>query len=236
MMLSVVMPVYNEEAAIRRVVEEHVTVLRSTPLPFEIVCVDDGSRDSTPQILLQLQHEYPEVRVVRQCNQGIYGAFTRGYQECRGTHVYSTGSDGQWPAVNLITMLSELQAGADLVVGVRTNRREIYTLSRRIVSGTFNNLPRFLFNVTLEDAGSVKLGKREIFQFDLISRSVFSEAERLIRAHDSGFRITFLPIQFMTRSGGKASGASWKNIYHSTVDLVRCWYVYRGPRRKCPGL
>jgi len=225
------MPVYNEQASIRNVVQEHANVLRSMAAPFdswEIVCVDDGSRDSTPEILAELQREHPQLRVVRQPNQGIFRAFTRAYQEARGTHVYSTGSDGQWPAENLLTMLPQLQAGADLVVGVRTNRRQVYTMSRRIVSHAFNLLPRLLFSVRVEDAGSVKLGRREIFQFDLISRSVFFEAERIIRAHNSGFRVAFVPIQFLTRSGGKATGASWKNIYTSTVDLIRCWFRYRG--------
>lgn len=228
MMLSVVMPVYNEQASIRSVVLEHVDVVQKlTPDNWEIVCVDDGSKDDTPHILADLQRSVPQLRVVRQQNQGIFRAFSRAYREARGTHIYATGSDGQWPAANLIAMFPELRAGADLVVGVRTNRREVYTLSRRIVSCAFNLLPRILFNVPVEDAGSVKLGVRAVFDFDLISQSVFFEAERIIRAHRTGYRVAFVPIDFLTRSGEKATGASWKNIRASAFDLMRCFHTYR---------
>jgi glycosyltransferase involved in cell wall biosynthesis len=230
MMLSVVMPVYNEEASIRCVVVEHVDVLRRLNPPvdsWEIVCVDDGSKDATPAILEELQKEVPELRVVRQKNQGIFQAFTRAYNEARGTHVYGTGSDGQWPAENMIPMLAEVRAGAHLVVGVRTNRRQVYALSRRLVSRAFNVLPRLLFGVRVEDAGSVKLGVREIFQLKLISSSAFFEAERIIRAHKMGYRVSFVPIQFLTRSGGKATGASLKNVTSSMRDLIRFWHAFR---------
>jgi len=123
-------------------------------------------------------------------------------------------------------MLEHLLAGADLVVGVRNNRREVYTVARRILSFGFNMLPRVLFGVTVQDAGSVKLGRREIFLFDLTSTSPFFEAERIIRASREGYQIDFVPIRFMVRSGGKASGSSWKNIRASVRDLFRCLAVY----------
>ena len=107
-MLSVTMPVYNEEVSIQKVVMDHVEVLErlGSALPaWEIVCVDDGSRDRTPQILGELQARDPRVRVIRQANQGIYGAFTRAYKESRGSHIFVTGSDGQWPATNIETLL-----------------------------------------------------------------------------------------------------------------------------------
>jgi glycosyltransferase involved in cell wall biosynthesis len=223
--LSVVMPAYNEETAIERVILEHVAVLKRMGLAlaaWEIVCVDDGSTDRTPEIMAEVQRAEPRVRVVRQPNQGIFGAFSRAYREARGSHIYSTGSDGQWPAENLLKMFASLQTGADLVIGVRMNRREVYTPARRLISKAFNVLPRVLLGVRVEDAGSVKLGVREVFQIDLISRSPFVEAERIVRAHRAGYKVDFVPIQFLTRLGGKEKGASWKNISTSAVDLLRC--------------
>jgi glycosyltransferase involved in cell wall biosynthesis len=228
-MLSVVMPVYNEEAAIESVIVEHRDVLQglheSVP-EWEMVCVDDGSVDGTPEILRSLQARVPQLRVIRQENRGIYGALERVFQESRGTHVYVTGSDGQWPAKNLETMLPAVAGGADLVVGVRKNRREVYSAARRLVSGCFNLLPRILFGTPIEDAGSAKLGVREVFRYDLISRSVFSEAERIILAHRHGLRIEFVPIHFLPRTGGKAVGASWRNVRSSVRDLFRCLWAY----------
>jgi glycosyltransferase involved in cell wall biosynthesis len=224
------MPVYNEEACIETVVLDHIRVLEQLKprvTQWEVLCVDDASRDRTAQILADLSQRQPGLRVLRNpTNLGISGAFMRCHLEARGDYVYSTGSDGQWPPENLVPMLDRVLAGADLVVAVRTNRREVYSLSRRIVSSCFSLLPRALFGVAVEDAGSVKLGIRAIFQFDLISTSPFAEAERLIKASRSGYRISFLPIKFALRTGGKATGASWKNIRTSVRDMFRCLRVY----------
>jgi len=224
------MPVYNEEASIEPVVLEHVRVLEELSprvSEWEVVCVDDASRDRSPEILAALSRREPRLRVLRNpTNLGIYGAFTRCYQEARGDYIYFTGSDGQWPAENLLAMFERVLAGADLVVGVRTNRHEVYTLPRRVVSYFYNLLPGLLFGVPVQDAGSVKVGRRAIFQFDLVSRSPFFEAERIIKAVRAGYRVDFVPIRFVPRAGGKARGGSWKNIRTSVRDMLSCFRVY----------
>ena len=230
MFLSVVMPVYNEEASIEAVVLEHVHILEKLSPRFsdwEVVCVDDASRDRSAEILAALSHREPRLRVARnETNLGIYGAFMRCYREARGTYIYSTGSDGQWPPENLEVMLERLLAGASLVVGVRTNRHQVYTVPRRIISYFFNQLPHILFGVRVNDAGSVKLGLRAIFDFDLVSKSPFFEAERIVKAIRTGYRVDFVPIRFVPRAGGKARGGSWKNIRASVRDLFTCLRVY----------
>jgi glycosyltransferase involved in cell wall biosynthesis len=228
-LLSITMPVYNEQASIESVVLEHVEVLerlRSAVPEWEIVCVDDGSRDRTPEILRDLQKRVRQLRVIRQENQGIFGAMTRAYEEARGSHIFVTGSDGQWPAGNLELLLGPALSGADLVVGVRSNKREVYTPARRLVSGAFSLLPRILFGVRVEDAGSNKLGVREVFEYPLISRSVFFEAERIILAQRKGRRVEFVPIRFLSRTEGKAVGGNWKNLRSSVADLLRCLWKY----------
>jgi uncharacterized protein YqgQ len=137
-----------------------------------------------------------------------------------------TGSDGQWPAANLEVLLRPLLAGAEVVIGVRTNRHEVYTPARRVISTAFNRLPQVLFGARLQDAGGTKLGVREVFDYDLISRSPFFEAERIILAQRHGLRVEFVPVQFLTRSGGKAMGASARNVRTSVIDLFRCLWKY----------
>ncbi len=229
-LLSLVMPAYNEEANIEPVMLDHVRALERMKqvIPqWEIVCVDDGSTDTTPGVLASLADRIPQLRIIRQDNQGIFGAVNRGYSEARGAFIYSTGSDGQWPAENLETMLASLLSGADLVIGVRTNRRQVYTPVRRVISLFFNLLPQVLFGVAVKDAGSIKLGKREAFRFDLISRSPFFEAERIIRAKRTGLKVDFVPIRFLPRVSGKEKGASLTNVLGSVRDLFRCFRAYR---------
>src|SRR3989338_5015385 len=95
--LSVVIPAYNEENTIEKVVREHVQVLSlSTGLvqDWELICLDDASTDETFPILSCLAHQINKMRVVRhEKNQGIYESFTHLFREARGTHIYQTASD-----------------------------------------------------------------------------------------------------------------------------------------------
>lgn len=240
MILSVVLPAYNEQASIEQVILDHARVLSGLNGhldDWEIVCLDDASTDGTLARLRELEQRIPRLRVLtHETNQGIFQSFDDLFAAARGTHIYLTASDGQWPAANLPRLLIEIARGADLAVGVRLNRAEIYSPQRRAVSWMFNLMPRLLFGVKTEDAGSVKLGLREIFTFDLISRSPFAEAERIIRAGREGYRVAFAPIQFLRRSAGKERGASWRNIRRSFADCLRCYSAYRArpvlsPRR-----
>ncbi|HEV2687400.1 MAG TPA: glycosyltransferase family 2 protein [Bryobacteraceae bacterium] len=234
MVLSVVLPAYNEQGSIEQVILDHERVLHTLGgelEDWEIVCLDDASQDQTLSILNRLAPNIPKLRVLRhERNQGIFQSFHDLFAAAHGTHVYLTASDGQWPAENLAKMLPALRNGADLVVGVRGNRNEIYSASRRVVSYLFNLMPRLLFGVRTSDAGSIKLGLREIFTLDLISRSPFVEAERIIQARRHGHRVEFVPIDFLRRSAGKEGGASWRNVRRSIADCFRCFAHYQAAR------
>ena len=227
--LSVTMPVYNEQAALRDVISEHVNVLESLVTSgrisdWEVVCLDDGSTDRSPQILEDMAAEIPRVRIMRhRRNLGMFQTMTDVARAARGTHVYLTGSDGQWPAENLIRLVDAVrQSGADIAVWARQNRSEVYSLRRRILSYGFNLLPRVLFGVRTVDAGSAKLAIKELYELDLISRSNFFEAERLIVAHRRGYRAVHVQADFEARSGGKETGARLRCILRSLWDCLRC--------------
>jgi glycosyltransferase involved in cell wall biosynthesis len=234
MFLSIVMPAYNEEAHIQAVIEEHhdaITQLAHSLDDWEILCLDDGSKDGTASVIDRLAQHTNKIRLLRHAeNKGIYQSFTDLYHSARGTHIYSTGSDGQWPASNLLKMFAALQTGADLVVGVRQNRSAVYSLRRRFISYTFNLLAKMFFGLATRDAGSVKLGVRDVFTCDVISRSPFMDAERIIRAHKSGSNVKFVPITFLPRAHGKGKGASLRNIVASLRDCFRLLYTTKMSR------
>jgi glycosyltransferase involved in cell wall biosynthesis len=223
--LSIVMPAYNEQAHIEAVIREHIDIiggLSDSLDDWEIVCLDDGSQDDTAEIVRRLSEQTKKVRlVVHTENKGIHQSLVDLYLNARGTHIYFTGSDGEWPAENLIKMFPALEGGADLVIGVRQNRSEIYNLRRRFISYGFNLLMKLLFGLATQDAGSIKLGVRDVFTCDVISRSPFSEAERIIRAYRRGYRVDFVPIQFLHRAHGKGKGATWRNVFGSLWDCLR---------------
>ena len=227
---SIVIPVYNEEKVIREVLRDHVAVLAQmgeAMADWEIICLDDGSSDQSFLILQEEARANPRIVVLKnEHNKGIAETFRLLFQNAKGTYVYATGGDGQWPAENCQRLWERLRAtSADLVVGVRENRNEVYGLWRRILSYGFNLVPQIFFHVRTADANGIKLGRREIFQLPLDSRSFFGEVERIIKARDRGFKVDFAPVLFLPRTAGKARGGQWRNIWATVKDLIK--YIFR---------
>jgi hypothetical protein len=118
----------------------------------------------------------------------------------------------------------------DIIIAARKDKH--YGPMRRFVSWAFNTIPWFLFGVKTYDAGAVKLVRREIIQrFTLVSRSPFSEAERLIRAARGGYRITTCPVDVSERRTGRARGVSLSALIEAGKDVCRVWLALHGPRK-----
>src|SRR5208283_3956603 len=117
MKLSVVMPIYNERATLREVVLKVLSV----PLEIELICVDDGSRDGSREILAELQSEHPQIRIVLQPdNMGKGAALRRGIQEATGDFVIIQDADLEYDPAEYPLRLGHLVQGkADVVFGSR---------------------------------------------------------------------------------------------------------------------
>jgi len=118
--LSVVLPVYNEEDNLEPVWSELIPILESTRRSFEVVFVDDGSSDGSPNILRQFAEQDPRVRIVRFArNFGQQMAHTAGLRNARGKVVIIMDADMQTPAENIPAFLARLDDKYDIVYGVR---------------------------------------------------------------------------------------------------------------------
>jgi glycosyltransferase involved in cell wall biosynthesis len=221
--LSIVMAVYNEERALPEVLDEALEVVAAAPLPSEIVLVDDASTDRSLEILRDYERRHAGVlRVLRhEANRGIMGAFETLYHAARGRFVFLNASDGQWKTAECLRFL-EVCDRYDIIVGRR--RVKHYTLWRRLVSGSFNLLPRILFGVPTYDAGSIKLFRADVLRIPLMSRSPFREAERIIRANRLGYRVGAVDVEHHDRRRGRATGARLRLVVLSVADLWRCWW------------
>jgi dolichol-phosphate mannosyltransferase len=224
--LSIIMPLFNEEASIKAVLAEHVKMVKSISdllQDWEILCLDDGSTDHTLSILNEMKQEYPKLRIIKnETNQGINFSFMRLHREARGTHIYHTAGDGQWPAKNCEVLLQTLlKENADVVLGVRENLKKIYSPWRRALSAGFNLIPLIFYRLKTTDANGIKLGSRSFFSIEVRSKSFFAEIERLIEAKRLGFKVSSANVEFLTRSGGTAKGARAQNIITSLWDAFR---------------
>lgn len=221
MFLSIVIPVYNEEKNIGAVLDEHIARLKDID-QWEILCVDDASTDGTWGLLEAYAGRQPRLRLLRhETNQGISPSFQQLFEEAGGEYIYLTAGDGQWPAENLTRLLKTYQeTQADLVIGVRQGRRQVYGIGRRILSYGFNYSAKVLLGINAEDANGIKLGRKEIFTLPLRSKSFFSELERLAAAYKKGYHIVHAPVIFLPRKFGVAQGARLKNIAVTLKDFI----------------
>jgi glycosyltransferase involved in cell wall biosynthesis len=230
--VSICAPAYNEEGAIDAFVDDCFDALEGKgaafALDYEVIVVDDGSRDRTYERLLARAASWPRLRVLRHPeNRGIPAAWRTIYGASTKPYVFLIGSDGQWRCADLWPMLEAQRRGADVVVGVRQNKSRIYTPFRRVISRGYRLATRLLFGVDLRDPGSLKLAPREVFVTELVSDSVFADAERLLRAVRSGMTIDFVPCHFEPRRTGVATGARRDVVARAARDLVRTFAALR---------
>ncbi len=122
--LSVVVPMFNEQAVIGVFLARLRPVLEGLRLSYEVVCVDDGSTDSTAEVLFAARHDWPELRVVRLLrNAGHQAALTAGFDTARGDHVLTIDADLQDPPETIIEMVEIARSEqVDVVYGVRSDR------------------------------------------------------------------------------------------------------------------
>ena len=160
--LSVVVPIFNEEAVLPLLVERLRPVADAWGVSYEVLCVDDGSTDATPVLLQRLRREWPQVRVLRlRANAGHQAAISAGLARARGAWVATIDADLQDPPEALGEMLSLARTeGVDVVYGVRTDRTSD-TAFKRLSARAFYRSIRALSTVDAHvDAGDFRLMSR----------------------------------------------------------------------------
>src|SRR5438552_16755905 len=159
--LSVVFPVYNEEENLPILLEEIARALDPTGRPYEVIAVDDGSRDRSLSVLHELRAKYPQLRVLTFAkNSGQTAALDAGWRAARGRYVVSLDADLQNDPADIPAMMRTLeQSGVDMVIGVRVNRQD--TWSKKMQSRIGNGVRNWITRDQITDTGcSLKLARR----------------------------------------------------------------------------
>ncbi|HEU0108106.1 MAG TPA: glycosyltransferase family 2 protein [Vicinamibacteria bacterium] len=224
--MSVVFPMYNEEAYARRAVSAARAVLMAELPDWEIVIVDDASTDGTPALVDALAREDPRVRVVRNpVNRQLGGALRAGYAAATKDLVFYTDADlpvdlHQLPrAVRLL----EYQE-ADIVAGYRFDRTS-EGLVRALYTFCYNHLIRTLFGLRVRDVNfAFKLFRRSVLEkFPLTSEGSFIDAEFLLRARKAGCVIIQIGLDYFPRTRGTSTLASIPVIFAILRDMAARW-------------
>lgn len=219
--ISVCIPAFDEEGNIAETVAEAADTLARIGGVHEIVVCDDGSRDRTWAILEELRGRYPELVTLRhERNRGIAAAQETMVTAARGRIIFHIGADREWRMDEMIPMKAAIDAGADIVIGVR--RKKQYTVSRKIYSAAYNGLVALLWGRHFGDLGSLKMARADLWKsLPFRSGSAFVHAERILLAHQQGARIDTVPVDHFARRAGQSKFASPKQAARAFVELVR---------------
>jgi glycosyltransferase involved in cell wall biosynthesis len=219
--LSIVVPAYDEAASIAATVDDALAVGARVAHELEVVVCNDGSRDDTAAIVRRRGDLDPRVRLLdREANRGIEASMRALYARARHAWVFLMSADRQWPMASLAAMALAAEQGADFVIGVRANKRDVYTPYRRVISWGYERIVRAL-GAPGGDPGSIKLARRELLHAAVTSRGVFAEGERVIRAARGGAKVVEVAVDFHRRGAGQATGARRDVVTRAFVDAAR---------------
>jgi dolichol-phosphate mannosyltransferase len=233
--LSLVIPAYNEAESIGRAVAEAEAALASFCAEYEVLVVDDGSRDRTAEIVSRLSPQFPRTRLLRHSKNRGYGAALRtGFRAARFDRVAFTDADCQFDLTDLASLM-RLCEGHSIAVGYRIHRQDPW--HRRFYSGCYNRLVRLLLGTGVQDCDCAL----KVFRRDTLSALVphssdfFVNAEMLSRARQLGYSVTETAVQHRPRLEGQ-SKVSLLEAPRVLRTLIPFWWseILFSPRVRLP--
>ncbi len=204
--LSYFCPAYNEEENIEKHVNSILPVLEKVADTYELLIVNNGSTDRTPEIADGLAAQYPGIRVIHhESNRDYGGALKTGFENCKYEFIAYTDSDLQYDFGEIELMIPFFSDNT-VIAGIRKNRQD--NLYRKFQSKIFNGLTKMLFDLRVKDINcSFKVIPRKLIEgMKIISRSAFIDAELLIKSLQQGATIKEIEITHYPRVAGAATG------------------------------
>ena len=215
--LSIVVPIYNEEGNVIPLHEKIVEAARKIGKPFEVIFVDDGSKDKT---VAECEGLSPLKLIVFRCNFGQTAAFDAGFKAATGEVIVTMDGDLQNDPADISLLLGKIDEGYDVVSGWRLHRKD--SLSKRIFSRGANLLRKVLVKDEIHDSGcSLKAFRKECFA-DL---DLFGEMHRFIPAllELQGFRVAEVVVSHHPRVNG-VTKYNWRRSIKGFVDMLTIWF------------
>ncbi len=221
--ISIVIPVYNEAESLPGLHAELTAVLQALGKSYEIIAVDDGSRDDSRQVLKQLSEVDPHVvAVCLRRNFGQTAAFAAGFEQARGATVITIDADGQNDPADIPLLLNKMAEGYDIVSGWRQARKEPL-ITRRIPSMAANRLIRNSTGIYLHDSGC----SLKAYDWHVIKTvRLYGDMHRFIPAFSSwmGVKVTEVPVKDRARQFGK-SKYGFSRTFRVFLDLFTLTFL-----------
>jgi len=221
--ISVVIPIYNEVESLPHLIESISSAFTDSKLTYEIVCVDDGSKDGSANWLKEDAEKRQDLKaVIFRKNYGQSAAMSAGFDYAKGKVIITMDGDLQNDPADIPVLLAKLEEGYDLVSGWRKNRQD-NTVSRLIPSKIANWLIAKVTGVKLHDYGCSLKAYRAELAADL---NLYGELHRFLPAlaFIEGARITEIPVRHHARKYGKSKYGIWRT-FRVLMDLLTIYFM-----------
>ncbi len=220
--LSIIIPVFNEAESIEQLHSEVVDVCNQGGFTFEVIIVDDGSKDGTDKIVKQLS---PIMYIRFRRNFGQTAALDCGIKHARGDLIITMDGDGQNDPADIPKLIHYLEENdLDIVSGWRRHRKD--PLFKILASRAANILRALILHDGLQDSGcTLKVYRAECFQ----GVSLYGEIHRFIPAllKVKGFKIGEAEVNHRSRSGGKTKYNNWQRGVKGFIDMISVWFWHK---------
>ena len=215
--ISVVVPVYNEEENLPVLIPQIAEVLRPLGKTFEMIFVDDGSKDQSRRILKEMASQYPQIRIIgfkKNCGETAAGA--AGIKEAQGGIVITIDADLQNDPEDIPRMLDHLNE-YDMVTGWRQKREDSWV--KRITSRIANRIRNSLSGEEIQDSGcTFRAYKRECLREIKLYKGMHRFIPTLVKME--GFRVIEIPIAHHPRKFGVSKYTTWNRMWRAFIDLL----------------
>ncbi len=223
MNISAFFPAYNEEGNIVKLAEKTSKVLSEICADYEVIIVNDGSKDNTAAVSAELAKRDKHVRVINhEKNRGYGGAVKTGLNSAKFEWVFFTDGDGQFD-VNEIKELAKLTDKYDFINGFRIKRADPF--HRKLNAFMWGTMVKLLFRFKVKDVDcAFKLMKKEIIdRAQMESEGALSSTELLAKATKMGYKIGEIGVHHYPRTAGTQTGAKLKVIIKAFVELFKLY-------------
>jgi glycosyltransferase involved in cell wall biosynthesis len=226
MSISAFFPAYNDAGTIASMVVTTLLTLRELTDDYEILVINDGSKDHTPQVLDELARIYPkEVRIIHHPqNRGYGGALRSGFANATKDWIFYTDGDAQYDPREIKKLAALADGKVEFINGWKIERND--PLHRIIIGRLYQYLIKLLFHLRLKDVDcDFRLMRRYVFdKVDLTSDSGVICVELMKKVQDAGFELAETPVHHFHRAYGKSQFFNFSRLFRVARDLRHLWW------------